>query len=115
LIYATKEAARDAPASTHRVASIRSPFWSTAARAQLTRQPDAVVVAGVVAAPERLRATVGSTQKRTGPDGTIDDKHNHPVVHVAHENALVYARWLGRSSRRMRTPMTQMAQSRPVR
>jgi formylglycine-generating enzyme len=32
----------------------------------------------------------------TGPGSTIADKDNHPVVHVAYEDALAYARWRGR-------------------
>ena len=32
----------------------------------------------------------------TGPGSTIEGKDNHPVVHVAHEDALAYARWRGR-------------------
>jgi sulfatase modifying factor 1 len=32
----------------------------------------------------------------TGPGSSIDGKDNHPVVDVAHEDALAYARWLGR-------------------
>ena len=32
----------------------------------------------------------------TGPGSTIADTHNHPVVHIAHDDALAYARWLGR-------------------
>ena len=31
-----------------------------------------------------------------GPGSTIAGKDNHPVVHVAHEDALAYARWRGR-------------------
>lgn len=31
-----------------------------------------------------------------GPGSAIDDKPNHPVVHVAYEDALAYAHWLGR-------------------
>ena len=31
-----------------------------------------------------------------GPKSTIKDRENHPVVHVAHEDALAYAHWLGR-------------------
>ncbi len=30
-----------------------------------------------------------------GPDSGIDGLENHPVVHVAHEDALAYARWRG--------------------
>jgi hypothetical protein len=32
-----------------------------------------------------------------GPDSSIEGRENHPVVHVAHEDALAYAHWLGRS------------------
>jgi sulfatase modifying factor 1 len=31
-----------------------------------------------------------------GPGSTVAGKHNHPVVHIAYEDALAYARWLGR-------------------
>ena len=33
----------------------------------------------------------------TGPGSSIAGKDNHPVVHIAHEDALAYARWRGRS------------------
>jgi formylglycine-generating enzyme len=32
----------------------------------------------------------------TGPGSSIAGKHNHPVVHVAYEDALAYAHWRGR-------------------
>jgi formylglycine-generating enzyme required for sulfatase activity len=32
-----------------------------------------------------------------GPSSSIGGKDNHPVVHIAHEDALAYARWRGRS------------------
>jgi formylglycine-generating enzyme required for sulfatase activity len=32
-----------------------------------------------------------------GPGSSIAGKHNHPVVHVAYEDALAYAHWRGRS------------------
>jgi formylglycine-generating enzyme required for sulfatase activity len=32
-----------------------------------------------------------------GPDSSIGGRENHPVVHVAYEDALAYARWRGRS------------------
>ncbi|MBB5725621.1 formylglycine-generating enzyme required for sulfatase activity [Sphingomonas endophytica] len=33
----------------------------------------------------------------TGPDSTIDGLEDHPVVHVAHPDALAYAHWAGKS------------------
>jgi formylglycine-generating enzyme required for sulfatase activity len=30
-----------------------------------------------------------------GPSSTISDRRDHPVVHVAHEDAAAYARWVG--------------------
>lgn len=32
-----------------------------------------------------------------GPGSSIAGRENHPVVHIAYEDALAYARWLGRS------------------
>jgi formylglycine-generating enzyme required for sulfatase activity len=32
----------------------------------------------------------------TGPGSSIVGKDNHPVVHIAYEDALAYARWRGR-------------------
>ena len=32
----------------------------------------------------------------TGPGSSIENKDNHPVVHIAYEDALAYARWRGR-------------------
>jgi formylglycine-generating enzyme required for sulfatase activity len=32
-----------------------------------------------------------------GPGSSIEGLHNHPVVHIAYEDALAYARWRGRS------------------
>ena len=37
-----------------------------------------------------------SWQQPDGPGSTIDGKDNYPVVHIAHEDALAYARWRGR-------------------
>jgi formylglycine-generating enzyme len=32
-----------------------------------------------------------------GPDSAIDGRENHPVTHVAHEDAEAYARWAGKA------------------
>ena len=32
-----------------------------------------------------------------GPESTVDDRENHPVVHVAYEDAKAYADWAGKS------------------
>ena len=36
-------------------------------------------------------------RRPAGPGSSIADKLNHPVVHIAYEDALAYARWRGRS------------------
>ncbi len=33
----------------------------------------------------------------TGPGSSITSKPNHPVIHIAYEDALAYAHWMGRS------------------
>lgn len=37
-----------------------------------------------------------SWQKPQGPDSTIHDKEDHPVVHVNHQDATEYCKWLGK-------------------
>lgn len=34
-------------------------------------------------------------RRPTGPDSNLDGKEHHPVVHIAYEDALAYAKWLG--------------------
>ncbi|MBA8958434.1 formylglycine-generating enzyme required for sulfatase activity [Rhodococcus percolatus] len=42
--------------------------------------------------------TVGASWRHpTGPASTITGREQHPVVHVAHEDAAAYAQWAGRS------------------
>jgi formylglycine-generating enzyme required for sulfatase activity len=44
------------------------------------------------------RYVAGANWRRpSGPGSTIAGKESHPVVHVAYEDALAYARWRGRS------------------
>lgn len=45
----------------------------------------------------RWRYVAGASWRHPqGPDSNIAGRENHPVVHVAYEDALAYARWLGR-------------------
>jgi len=56
--------------------------------------------------PERLLSTDilqwwlympgANWQHPAGPDSSIEGRENHPVVHVAYEDALAYAEWAGR-------------------
>ena len=32
-----------------------------------------------------------------GPDSNIKGKDNHPVVHIAYQDAVAYAKWIGKS------------------
>jgi sulfatase modifying factor 1 len=41
--------------------------------------------------------TGANWRQPAGPDSSIAGKENHPVVHIAYEDALAYARWRGRS------------------
>ena len=45
----------------------------------------------------RWRYAAGANWRQPeGPGSSIDGRENHPVVHVAFEDALAYAKWLGR-------------------
>lgn len=72
--------------------------------------PKELLVAGsVIFVPPNSRAGGGrfmqwfqyvpgaTWQHPTGPDSSISGKENNPVIHVAYEDALAYANWLGRS------------------
>lgn len=42
--------------------------------------------------------TIGANwQHPYGPDSNILDKDNHPVVHIAYDDAIAYAKWAGKS------------------
>ena len=57
----------------------------------------AVFVFGAAGQPSRWRFVPGANWRHPeGPGRHIDDRANHPVVHIAYEDALAYARWLGR-------------------
>ena len=57
----------------------------------------AVFVFGAAGQPSRWRFVPGANWRHPeGPGSHIDDRANHPVVHIAYEDALAYARWLGR-------------------
>lgn len=57
----------------------------------------AVFVRGADGQPGRWRFVPGASwQQPEGPGSSIAGRANHPVVHIAYEDALAYARWLGR-------------------
>jgi sulfatase modifying factor 1 len=48
--------------------------------------------------PGRWQFVAGANWRHPhGPGSSIEGKHNHPVVQIAYEDALAYARWLGRT------------------
>ena len=57
----------------------------------------AVFVPGEGSMPGRWRFVAGADWRHpAGPGSNLDGRSNHPVVHVAYEDALAYARWVGR-------------------
>lgn len=73
----------------------------------LTRHPDlpaamrvpgsAVFTLPGPSGPGRWRYVAGASWRHPeGPGSGLAGRENHPVVHVAYEDALAYARWLGR-------------------
>lgn len=73
------------------------------------KPPDSVLQAGsLVFAPtsqpvnlseysQWWKWTIGANWKHPeGPESNIDDRMDHPVVHIAHEDALAYANWAGK-------------------
>lgn len=52
---------------------------------------------GRKAAPWWQYVAGASWRRPAGPDSSIADRLNHPVAHIAYEDALAYAKWRGRS------------------
>ena len=56
---------------------------------------DFVETRGVAAAPWWRQVFGADWRHPEGPQSSIDDRPDHPVIHISHDDALAYCRWEG--------------------
>jgi formylglycine-generating enzyme required for sulfatase activity len=62
---------------------------------QLTRAAERAVIGHVPQAPWWLGVRGAQWRAPEGPGSDVDDRPDHPVVHVSHNDALAYCAWAG--------------------
>ena len=81
-------------ATGHRTEAERA-GWSFVFEAFLTPEISGRTTLAVAAAPWWVAVEGASWRTPEGPGSSVDDRHDHPVVHVSWDEAVAYCEWAG--------------------